>query len=288
MPHMIPLSAITADPATPNTKRIEAPYVEEAGHFYNRDGSPAYEIVGKNGVLRATTLRDARILKLVPSVTTISKLAAKPALEFWKEEQRMLAALTLPRRADELDASFCQRIREDAREQAKRAAARGSAIHTAIERHFRGEDPGEYHEVVKAVQERLNEAIGTPLWSATPEKSFAHPLGFGGKLDLVAEYMTKDDVRKAVIDYKCKEFTSAELAAGKKLAWDEHCMQLAAYRKGSPYTEAARCINIFVSRNEPGLVSFHEWREDELYRGWQMFAALLKFWIAKTQYDPGF
>jgi hypothetical protein len=32
----------------------------EGGHFYDRDGTPRYEVVGSNGKVRPATLRDAR------------------------------------------------------------------------------------------------------------------------------------------------------------------------------------------------------------------------------------
>ena len=74
---------------------------EALTHWYGKDGSPRYTVTAKDGSDRPTTLRDARKLSLVPSVTTILKVAAKPGLEMWKLEQMLLAALTLPQRPDE-------------------------------------------------------------------------------------------------------------------------------------------------------------------------------------------
>ena len=54
-------------------------------HWYDKDGSPRYEIEGKNG-LRPTTLRDARKHGWVPSVSTIWKdVVAAPGLVRWSE-----------------------------------------------------------------------------------------------------------------------------------------------------------------------------------------------------------
>ncbi len=75
----------------------------ESGHWYTIDGKPKYTIVGKNGKERNTTLRDARKLNLVPSVTTILDVAAKPGLVNWQVNQGIQAALTLPRKVDETD-----------------------------------------------------------------------------------------------------------------------------------------------------------------------------------------
>jgi hypothetical protein len=70
----------------------------ESGHWYKKDGSPAYTTIGKTGE-RATTLRDARKLGLLPSVTTINGMLSKAGLDTWKQQQVLLAALTLPRLA---------------------------------------------------------------------------------------------------------------------------------------------------------------------------------------------
>lgn len=259
----------------------------EGEHWYTRSGEPCYEIVGLNGVLRPTTLRDARKLLLVPSVSTIGNCAAKPGLEWWKQEQRMLASLTLPRRKGENETRWLERVRADGREQAKKAAERGSAIHGAIEEHYKGHPPTEdLWRFVQPVVAKLNTLFSVALTPTLiyPEKSFAHPLGFGGKLDMAVPMEGG-----AVIDFKCKEFTFLQLAAGKKLAWDENCVQLAAYRYGLGMGwGTARCINVYVSRNEPGTVHVHEWKEPELKRGWAMFLPLLQYYFAKSQYDAAF
>ena len=79
-----------------------------------------------------------------------------------------------------------------------------------------------------------------------------------------------------VIDIKTKEFTDP----AKVDAYDEHLMQLAAYRVGLGMPEA-RCANVFVSRSVPGLAKVVEWSPEDLARGWKMFAALLNFWQQK-------
>ena len=67
----------------------------ESQHWYDRQGNPMYTVIGKNGKERNTTLRDARTMNLVPSVTTILNVAAKPALNVWLQRQVLMAALTL-------------------------------------------------------------------------------------------------------------------------------------------------------------------------------------------------
>lgn len=235
----------------------------ESGHWYERSGKPAYEIVGANGNTRPTTLRDARKLDLVPSVTTIIRCAAAPALENWKIDQGILAALTLPRLADEPERDFLARVKRDSKEQARKAAERGTAIHGAIEGHFRGQAPdAEFWPHVKAATAEI------PPGEYKPERSFAHPLGYGGKVDL------HNDVW--MIDYKSKDGDLPESL------YPEHVMQLAAYRRGLG-VHSAQCGILFVSRNEPVSAKFVIADQDELIRGLAMFDALLAYWRAMNK-----
>jgi hypothetical protein len=244
----------------------KSPFAAESGHWYRRDGSPCYEVPAKKGGMRATNIRDARALDLVPSVTTITGLAARPGLEIWKQQQVMLAALTMPRIEGEADKAFVARLVADSREQAKKAAARGTAIHAAIEKSFRGEFiEGKFQPWVKAVWDVLP---GGRDWS--PERSFAENLfGFGGKVDL-----WEPDGDGMVIDFKTKD---GDLAGGVEV-YDENYMQLAAYRMGLGMPQAA-CANLFISRDEP-IVLLKEHDQADLDRGWRQFEALLSYWKA--------
>lgn len=242
----------------------------ESTHWYTMDGVPAYETRGKNGLMRPTTLRDARANRLVPSVTTIIRCAASPGLENWKLEQMLLAALTLPKLDGEPEQEFLKRVRADSKEHARMAAERGTAVHASIEGFYEGKGLGDYPKHTEAVKTALEARYGARTWIA--EKVFASGYGFGGKLDLCCE--------AAIIDVKTKEFSPDDLPKG----YDEHLMQLAAYRMGMDLPRAA-CGNLFVSVSHPGLVHLVEWSEDDLQRGWKMFAGLLDFWYAKTALD---
>jgi hypothetical protein len=232
-----------------------------------------YAEKGRPGT-RPVTLRDARKLGLVPGVSGISRCAAAPALERWKTEQVLLSALTLPRVDGESMDDLKKRIQDDAQQQAEKARAKGTAIHAAIQGHYEGKPPSvEMWPYVQAAVHKITEYCGQ--WGWKPEGSFACHFGFGGKLDL--------DCGAWILDVKTKEFTSTQLPE-KQLAWDDNCIQLAAYRAGrnNPH---ARCANVFISVNEPGLAVIHEWKEDELERGWRMFLALLQYWQSKNRYN---
>ena len=244
----------------------------ESQHWYTRTGDPAYTVKNKEGHQRPTTLREARKLGLVPSVTTIIKCAASPGLEAWKLQQMMLAALTLPRAPEETEESFISRIQADSKEQAKMAAERGSEVHAALESFFETRHvTTKFSPAVLGTESEIVKVFGDLTWSA--EKSFALN-GFGGKVDLHSK-----DGQGVVIDFKTKEFTSETL--DKAQGFDEHAMQLAAYRVGLEIPQA-RCANVFVSVTEPGLVVVKEWDQEDLDRGWKMFSSLLEFWYAKS------
>jgi hypothetical protein len=99
-------------------------------------------------------------------------------------------------------------------------------------------------------------------------------MGFGGKVDLSCEL--------AVIDFKTKEFADdTDLKT-----YDEHAMQLAAYREGLGIP-TARCAICYVSVTVPGLSRLIEIPEEELSRGWEMFVYLLGYWKAKNKYRCG-
>lgn len=250
---------------------IAKTYTAESGHWYTRDGVPAYTITGKNGKERNTTLRDARELNLVPSVTTIINVAAKPALTAWLQRQVLMAALTLPRRPDEPEDEYIDRIVRDSKEEGRSAADAGTDIHAAIQASFEGKELGRHQEHVKAVKNALLTHFGDVKWVV--ERSFSHELGFGGKSDLYSVDIP------VVVDVKSKEFTDPE----EVNAFDEHLMQLAAYRVGLGVHKAV-CSNVFVSRNVPGLVAVKHWTETELQKGWNMFNNLLEFWQTKNKY----
>lgn len=242
----------------------------ESAHWYTRSGVPAYEIKAKSGDMRPTTLRDAKKFDYIPSVTTIIKCAASPGLDRWKQEQVLYCALTTSQNPKESENDYLRRIMSDSREQGKKAAERGTVIHAAIEGFYEGRGHGEYPKHVDGVKTALNIRYGAQNWLA--EKTFSSVLGYGGKTDLCAPGI--------LVDVKTKEFSPDALPK----TYDEHQMQLSAYRTGlgMPY---AKCSNLFVSASHPGLVHLHEWSEEDMEQGWEMFINLLRFWYAKTGLD---
>ena len=248
----------------------------ESTHWYNRQGQAVYEVPSADGRKMVTPdIRHARKMNLVPGVTAVIGCAARPQLTIWLMKQAVMAALTLTRRPHEPEPEYLSRVIDDANEQSKQAADEGTRIHTAIECYYSGRDyDPKYQLHVMGVVDCLNRSYGADTeWIA--EESFACPLGFGSKIDLRARN------KRIIVDIKGKDFVEPP-GKGERMAYDEHCMQLAAYDTAKGDSHA--CANLFVSRNAPGLCHLHQWDATELNRGWEMFAAMLSYWQVKNKY----
>jgi hypothetical protein len=247
---------------------ITAKHAADSGHWYEPDGKPAYTIIGKNGVERPTTLRDARKLGLVPSVTTIIAAANAPALVEWKINQAILSALTATRGEAETEDDFVLRIKADAKEQARKAAERGTLIHSYVQSSFEQsyvtDDAIPFVESVR--QTMCEHDVLYCDWIS--EKSFA-TAKYGGKADLHNQ--------RCLIDIKTKTWTDVD----KLDIWESHLMQLAAYRHGLNIPDA-KCGILYVHQDTAESVLL--WAdEDKLKQGLEMFTGLLDFYYAKTK-----
>ena len=242
----------------------------DAGHWYTQSGEPMYTIIGKNGNERPTTLRDARILNLLPSVTSILAMLPKPALITWMKKQVLMAALTLTRLPNEADEAYIARIMADADEQSRMAREKGTAIHGAIERFICGQSiEKEYTIYVRAAITALTEYLDVipMLDQCVAEKSFANTeLFYGGKVDLHSRSLG------LIVDFKTKTFNEDT----EKLAWDEQKIQIEAYRHGLGMPDDTRMINVFISTSVPGLVKIVEHVAEAKH--WETFQACLHLW----------
>ncbi len=259
-------------------------------HFYDTKGNPVYEVPKADGSgLKATTLREARLLKLVPGVTDVLKMAANEGLIVYFQEQLLEAVIALSHRIpDPHDLEgilgFKKEVIGNSKLHAKRASDRGTEIHDALERAYTGKVVGELQAftdpVIKFLQERFNTAF-------IAEKSFASTLGFGGKTDLHAPC----SVRPLIIDFKTKP--DAAFAEGKKLEqYDNHFQQLAAYRLGLDLPRA-ECYNLFISHETPGRFKlvpevYDAKEEQKIQKGERMFLSLLEYYKEKNSFDPSF
>ena len=241
-------------------------YKSEAGHWYSPEGEPMYTIIGTNGKERNTTLRDAKNLKLVPSVTTIINIVAKPSLENWKITQALEASLNV----NQDDPEYINKCKYAGREVGMKAAKQGTKIHAMIEKGFLSGTKTKPYKVIKSW---LDENFPNENWIA--EDSFCANEGYGGKIDLYSK-------SGIFIDFKTKDNLFGKDPA--KLVYDEHGMQLSAYAQGCNIENPER-ISIFVDRADTELVLTHVWDKDTHYKHKEMFNSLLNYWKLVKNYD---
>ena len=244
---------------------------QDSGHWYTKQGTPAYTTIGKTGE-RATTLRDARKEGLLPSVTTIINLMSKAGLDTWKQQQVLLAALTLPREPNEPEQDWLKRVMQDSRATGREAAERGTAIHNIIQGYFEQMYLPEKPAYLEAIDSTLKSAFGSQLWLS--EKSFGHHLGYGGKCDLMAKPINGQG-SGYVVDFKTKD-TDLD----KVDIYFEHELQLAAYREGLNLPNA-RCAILFVN-GTTNQVKLVEIEEAQLQKSWECFQHLLRVYQIKN------
>lgn len=245
------------------------------GHWYRlTDGAPVHELPSKSkpGQMRPTTLRDARKLGLVPSVTGIIDVMDKPALRAWQVNQVLMAALTAPpKEVHQTETDWIRSIRDEARSESERAMNIGNAMHQALEDFVNGRQVvADHHWLLDAVQDALGDKR-IDMMTMEPERTFANLAGFGGMVDLSGKDL---DGVPVIIDYKSKDFDDES----KKLHYLDQAIQLAAYANGIGFPlHEVRGINVYMSRTTP-LVRLHEWRTAELRKGWSIFHHALRIW----------
>ena len=245
-------------------------FTSESGHWYTQEGEPMYTIIGANGKERNTTLRDAKKENLVPSVTTILGMIAKPSLENWKINQALNSALTLDRYEGESLDSFSYRCKHDSKKIGMEAAKQGTKIHYQIEKGFLGLGQTKPYKKIKAW---LDENYPDEEWIA--EDSFCADTGYGGKIDLYSK-------SGIFVDFKTKD--NLEGKDPSKLVYDEHGMQLSAYAQGCGFDNPQR-VSIFVDRKDTGLISCHIWDDESHDRHLNMFNSILTYWKLVKNYD---
>jgi hypothetical protein len=271
----------------------------DSAHWYQRDGQPLHTVLSAKGEPRPTTLRDARKLGLLPSVTNILGVIAKPELTAWLQEQAVMAALTLPRIAGETEDAFAKRVVEDSLTTRDGAADFGTAFHYGAERiaHTLEVDQADvasawlnrYRDWFQANCVRL-------LW--TEQRVVSTQFGFAGTADLLIEHkfhgLCLVDLKTTKISTphpnplpgRGGEGDSARSARRptKFTPYKSWCYQLAAYRRALGIE--ARCINLIVNSVAPETPIEHVWGESEMDAGLRAFLAARELWVIEKGYEP--
>jgi len=280
------------------------PRSSESSHWYSADGKPVHHLPyadkKRAGELRPTTLADARKLSLKPSVTTVDKLIVNKALEAWKIENAILAALTLPRIDGETDDAFAARVASDTQETASTAATFGTAIHDCCEAYLMERKRTDLvtlapfcGPVFDWIDENVEEVIGC-------EYVVVSNLGYAGRVDtkvalkhgrsayndLAASNPNFNGV--AIIDLKTRKPNG-----GKLRSYDSDSRQLSAYLQAEQDSPAGglrptETANLYISSVEPMAPVFKAWSQDEMRDSWHVFDTTLKLWTLINNYNPSF
>ena len=244
-------------------------------HWYTQDAKPCHWIEMANGKQRDTTLRDARKLGLYPSVTTIIGLLDKPALNNWKVNQVLLAAMTLPAIENEPIDKFSERVMRDAFKESNDARDRGTLIHDCLEMLVldkpRDKFPSDIQEIARVALLEVLRYCKAHRQDFISEATVVGD-GYGGMIDLHND--------EFLIDYKGKDIKDVTA----KMAYPEHCMQLAAY--DAALGGGRRLINVFIDRTEPGKVVIHEWKHEDAEKELARFRLLVQLWQISKNYYP--
>lgn len=263
---------------------------ESASHWYLADRTPFHEVERADGKgLRSVTLRDAQKVRAYPSVTNVLSVLAKPGLDAWKQEQAILAALTLPRNdAEPLD-DFARRVVGDMSEQVSKAADLGSAIHAACEVYAQSKALPESRDVARLF-EPVREWFDTEVERiALVETVVAqHEFGYAGTVDLVAKLKCTGDW--AVVDFKTQRFKCDAKGQPKPNYYETWPLQLEAYRQailhGAQGKQPRDIVSLVINSESPMPVIPKVWPREEYDAYWRAFLNVRNLWVWIKGYCP--
>ena len=265
----------------------------DSGHWYTRDGESAHEVPdGKDPTkMRSTSLADARKLLLVPSVTTCLKVYNSFTLNRWSNGKHAQSGADLANlRGTMSDWEWEKMVSGKAYEKRGEAADEGTQYHLVVESIVNNVDLPDYELTIPPEFFTGFSSWWHEMKLATyqTEVSFAHPKGFGGRMDFVGYDEHGHDV---FIDWKTQNTKPSRPAGFYK---DSMPLQLAAYMEGykekvakeKQYIYHPRLISVVISRSEPGRIEHKEWPEDmhKTYLG--LFYGAVEKWKYDNSYDP--
>ena len=266
----------------------------DSAHWYQRDGVACHTVPSLKGEPRPTTLRDARKLGLLPSVTNILGVIAKPELTAWLQEQAVMAALTLPRIAGETEDAFAKRVVADSQTTRDGAADFGTGFHHGAERVAQTLEVDPKHPAAEWLRHYRVWYQGNALALRWTEKVLIHPEGcYAGTADLLIEHPVHG---LTLVDLKTMKMKSGGPCGRPPVMtpYKTWCYQLAAYRYAllsSPGFDTTsgqpvKCMNLVVNSVEPSVPIEHVWSDAEMESGWQAFMAAHRLWVIEKNYDP--
>ena len=253
--------------------------MSKSQHWYDRTGQAVFEVPkAKGGGMRATTLADARKLGLYPSVTTVLGVLDKPQLTDWKLSQVSNWCHGNPPQDNEGCDSYARRATEGAFQQVTDAADLGTAIHAALEAHFKGEQVPEGYDAYVDPVAALIKREGITFLEHELRLVNAE-VGYAGTTDAVIE---TEDGWRGILDFK-----SRKTKVGEKVSnWETEPMQIAAYYVAKFNRLPEVGANLYISTTEKGRAEIVWYNPEQLQKAWQAFTCATHLWQYLKGYKP--
>lgn len=247
----------------------------ESAHWYTKDGEPKHTVPKKkDGEPRPTTVRDAKKLDLLPSVTTVLRggLPTPYGLQLWKLRMLLDHALTTERRPDEDDEAYVSRIQRDYEAAKATAPDLGTEVHAMLADYYsgRGSEYGyssEAYEIGSVARQYMEPVIDDVV---AVERTVVGA-GYAGTVDLVYYDVIGNLV---LLDWKTQEPKD-----GKVRVRDDWVYQLAAYCEAWMRTCTGVLPDICANLILPTDGSQPYWKPysfEELKWGWDVFVSALR------------
>jgi len=245
-------------------------------------GSHWYQI-DANGLVQPCHdigLREARKLNAFPSITTILKERANPALETWKQNQLFDAITNNKKKRNESEEEYRQRISDIASKTGKDAADFGTRLHDALDQFPQMTIDTELAPYVEKFAPSYHKHVKHRI--ASEIMLVDKDIGVAGRTDLVAETY---EWGPAIIDYKTSKFKG-----GKASFWDSYRIQLAFYAKTYQKTMGLKqppaIINVGINSLEPTEPQWKVYTVDEQNTAYAEFLATAFLWFSTKKYWP--
>jgi hypothetical protein len=249
-----------------------------ASHWYAPSGEPVHTVPGRNGD-RPTWITDAIRLGLLPSVTNILGVIAKPELDKWKQKQVALACVRNPRGKEESEDYYVRRVLEVAKQPTTEAADLGSRIHEALELATSGQP---FEETLRVYVEPVVAWFAkTGIQIVEREVVLVNlPEGYAGRCDALFLYGKSG---KGVIDFKTRKTEPGKVVT----PYDGQGAQLAAYAAAYFGVKALpKCLlaNLYISTTEPGRMEVCKHADPA--GEYNFFLHCAAVWRKQKNYDP--
>jgi hypothetical protein len=259
--------------------------VEGSTRFYSyEEGRGWYAIT--TGDDKSFGMRDARKMKaegkiVVPSVTSIFSVLAKPALDNWKAENVARACWDMHGEGywmSKTQDEFIDAAIATASQASRGAMTLGTDIHQAIEDCIAGKDYRADLQIYVApvMAERARREV---RWSITEKAVGSTRFGYAGRCD------DHSEETRTVRDNKSRK------SKGKKVpVYETDFIQIAAYGHalfGDEFFKSGHGEIWGISTSEPGVITVHDKTGPEMVEDFAAFLALNKIWQHINRFKSG-